>query len=250
MSGVLYLFGLVDATEIEAILPTLDLGGIEVLETDAGLALYQRVDGPTVERLRAADTPAGLRRVSDWVLRHEAVGNALVGRATVCPFGFATLFSDKQLMREAMSVNSAAIERYFDTVRNADEWAVKICRRRQKTARFNDAEAATNGLDYLRRRRQERLRTVEATSPDPSSVLQPLSQLVREWRHLRTGLAPLPELEVVARCAALVPRENASTFRKAVADLCDCCFQDIELTSSGPWLPYSFRPVLRPLMNV
>lgn len=244
MSGAFYLFALIDPAETGTVLPTLDLDGIEGLETDAGWALYQRVDADTVERLRAADTPEGLRRVSDWVLRHEAVGHALAGRATVCPFGFATLFSDQAVMRAAMAANAAVIGSYYETVRNADEWAVKICRRRQRTARFGDAGAAADGLDYLRRRRLERQGTAEETSPDPNHVLQPLFPLVREWRHLRKGLAPSPDLEVVASCAALVAREDASEFGGAVADLCASSMQGIRLTSSGPWLPYSFRPVI------
>lgn len=245
MTDVLYAFAAISGTYPEALPQGAEGGQVELIATDTGHVLIQRIGAATVERLQAAENVAGLREVADWLMVHDQVGAAASRVSPTYPFSFATLFSDVDTLRTTLAAKGAALAAYFDQVRNADEWAFKVCRARRQSARLEDAEQATGGLDYLRRRRSRNTESeAEADAEMLAELTVPLISLSREWTTLRPGLAPNAQLEVIGTFAALVDRASATAFEAEARRLADASPDDLVLTVSGPWPPFSFRPAL------
>lgn len=241
--SALYAFALIGGTAPHPLPVAPDGTPVEALTLPMGQMLACRVSADMVARFKAAETIAGLRAVTDWILFHERMSKIAAESGPSYPFGFATLFSSEAVMQDAFVPHAARLAAYFAHVAGAGEWAVKICAKKRADTRLEDAAEAKGGLDYLRRRkaRASGSDTADARAR-ADALIAPLIALARDWKVLRNGLAPAPDLEVLATCAALVDQAQADAFRSLAAELAGQ--GDLVLTVTGPWPAFSFRPDL------
>lgn len=241
--SALYAFALIGGTAPGPLLSAPDGTPVEALKLPMGQMLACRVSGDMVARFKAAETIAGLRAVTDWILFHERMSNIAAESGPNYPFGFATLFSSEEAMQAALVPHAGRLADYFAHVAGAGEWAIKICAAKRADRRLEDAAEAKGGLDYLRRRKARA--SVNETADArvrADALIGPLVAATRDWRVLRNGLAPAPDLEVVATHAALVDHAQTDLFRSLAAELAGQ--SDLVLTVTGPWPAFSFRPNL------
>ena len=218
----------------------------EIVSTDIGDVLIHRIGPETVDLLKAAHNAAGLRAVTDWILFHERANAIAAAEGPVYPFGFATLFSSDEVLRQVVADNSECLEAYFSHVKEADEWAIKICAPKSQDFRAYDAHQASGGLDYLQRRKARNAGDrVSAMASEAEALVHPVKALARDWKTLRPGLAPQTDLEVVGTFAALVSREQAAEFSARVRAQAQTASVDLQVSCTGPWPPFSFRPSFR-----
>lgn len=237
----LYVFALL-AGDAPADLPIApDGSSVVALPLALGTALACPVSAEMVDRFKAAKTTAGLRAVTDWIVFHERMVKIAAETGSSYPFGFATLFSSVSAIEQALAPHCAQISDYFAHVAGAGEWAVKVCAKKRADTRGEDAAQAEGGFDYLRRRkaRAHGDDTADAHSR-AEAVIAPLHTLARDWKVLRNGLPPAPELEVLGTYAALVDHAQADPFRTLAE--AQASSSDLVLTVTGPWPAFSFRP--------
>ncbi|GGC23411.1 hypothetical protein GCM10011363_44850 [Marivita lacus] len=246
MTDTIYAVALI-SRKMSGLLPDeLNKAGCEIVSTQVGDILIRRIGPETVALLKAAHNAAGLRAVTDWILFHERVNVIASNHGSVYPFSFATLFSSDEVLRQAVIENSEALQIYFSHVKEADEWAIKICAPKTQDFRIDDAQNANSGLDYLQRRRARNAGDRVATMASRAEALvSPLKSFARDWKTLRTGLAPQTDLDVVGTFAALVGRNQADEFTSQLRIQAETVSGGLQVSCTGPWLPFSFRPSFR-----
>lgn len=241
--SALYAFALV-AGAAPADLPAAPDGSQVIAQPlPMGTLLACLLDDAMVERFKAAETIEGLRAVTDWILFHERMGKIAAQTGPCYPFGFATLFSTPAAVADRLAPHAETLAAYFAHVAGAGEWAVKVCAKKRADTRLEDAAAAQGGLDYLRRRKARA--SGAETAGDRAradALIAPLRAQARDWKVLRNGLAPAPDLEVLGTYAALVDDAQAAPFRSLGTALAE--EGELVLTVTGPWPAFSFRPDL------
>ncbi|WP_022949483.1 GvpL/GvpF family gas vesicle protein [Methylohalobius crimeensis] len=196
----------------------------------------------------------------DWVtprvLHHARVIERFWREAPVYPSGFGTLFSSRNRLRLLIEGHKMVLEDFFAATGGMAEWDIKIffdprhaeecwkAEQLRKKAEFSGLPAGRRYLaeQYLRKESQQ-------------GAVARLETLSRQWavRLAQEGEGfrerPLPPAQesrrqAVGHWAVLWP-ERASNLvdlmEQAAAE-----FQSVgaDLQWSGPWPPYSFRPVL------
>lgn len=241
--SALYAFALV-ANAAPADLPAAPDGTqVIALPVPMGTLLACPVSDAMVERFKAAETIAGLRTVTHWILFHERMGKIGAQAGPCYPFGFATLFTSPEAVAAKLAPHAERLGAYFAHVAGAGEWAVKVCAKKRADTRLEDTAQAQGGLDYLRRRKARA--SGEHTATDRAraeALIAPLVAQSRDWKVLRNGLAPAPDLEVLGTYAALIEEPQAAPFRTLAE--AQARATDLVLTVTGPWPAFSFRPDL------
>lgn len=246
MNEALYAFALVGGVVTSPLPEGPDGGQVEALPTSLGTILIQRIGPEAVARLKAAENAMGLRSVTDWLLFHERIGTLAARAGPVYPFSFATVFSSDDVLRQELMEQSDTLSAYLTHVTDADEWAIKICNNKSKETRTDDAAQATSGLDYLRRRKaraESDARTELAMQIE--HAVAPMRHYARDWRTLRNGLATAPGRAVVGTFAALVDRTEADAFSREARASIEAAMPDFDISVTGPWPPFSFRPTMK-----
>lgn len=238
-----YAFALV-ANAAPAELPAAPDGSqVLALPLPMGTLLACPVSDAMVERFKTAETIAGLRAVTDWILFHERVSKIAAQTGPCYPFGFATLFTAPEAVAARLAPHAESLAAYFTHVAGAGEWAVKVCAKKRADTRLEDTAQAQGGLDYLRRRKARASgKDAAADRARAEALIAPLVAHARDWKVLRNGLAPAPDLEVLGTYAALVEEPRTDPFRTQVA--AQTSATDLVLTVTGPWPAFSFRPDL------
>jgi hypothetical protein len=254
----IYVYGFVDAARLDGSRPPLAADQALVLHRVGG-------NGAMIREVPAADFCGGdaERNLADpaWLMprirHHESVVEDAMQCSPVFPLGFATLYRSIDTLTGFMRRHEAAILGFLRRVDGEQEWALKV------TAELDDPAALDAlamelwpswsgdppGLRYLRVRqaRPELLKAAAARAARLTSgivdALRPLATSIRPLR--RATAAPGADrqhtedhavLAAAARRAALHERLNALA---AAPD-----HQCLRITLSGPWPPYSFRPLL------
>ena len=215
----LLLYGVVEA------------GGASV--TGVGLddrRLHTVVEGPLAAIVTEYDggpTEPVIERLNEY----ERTVRRLMDSGAILPARFGSVLPDEGTVRALLRQRRRDLLARVRRVRGAVELALRATWRRgtQPPLETDGGARAPSGTSYLRERLELR-----QSARRVASELDALSALARSSRQT---LAPAPDLPVMQ--AYLVERDRVSEFVDLVRQL-DDCLDDVELTCTGPWPPYSF----------
>nr|WP_294513516.1 GvpL/GvpF family gas vesicle protein [uncultured Rhodopila sp.] len=251
MTGGYHLFALVPAeTKLPDPLPAgLEQGAVTLLPIGLVAGVAQAVSGEFLAQLQEGNSdPAAQQWLTDRLLEHEHVVEAFVSAGPVFPLGFGVLVADPAALREAVSPHLETLSAFFDGAAGRQEWCLKFYLHDEAPRRGEMAQAARSGLDYLAARRAlpERLAAREAAGRVfVESSLADLGRHCEGMLGREAGTAPGKGLRLLANVALLV-RSSARTALEAAVDglIAPASHEGLELTLTGPWPLYSFRPLI------
>ena len=249
MTGGFHLFALVPADAARPADWPAGIEGGEVTLLPAGpvAAVAQRVTGAFLERLQDGGSDAASQAwLTDRLLEHEQVVERFVAAAPAFPLGFGVLSADPDAVRGAVDPHIATLVEFFAAAAGRQEWCLKFFLREEAPRRGEMAQAASSGLAYLAARRAlpERLAAREAAGRDHvAAALRDLAPLCEEMLGRAAGAAPGKGLRLLANTALLIRDTRRDALLAAVEALvAPAAEQGLELTLTGPWPLYSFRP--------
>ncbi|KUN89459.1 gas vesicle protein [Streptomyces bungoensis] len=184
---------------------------------------------------------------------HHRGVEAAARQGAVVPFPMATMYLDDRNAVQAVTDREPSLCALLDRLRDRTEWAVKVHAAEASAASGGAGDAAgagaTGGRDYLSRVSARR-RTVREEHEKALAAAQAVDHELRRYavaatRHRRqseqlTGTRA-PQL---LNAAYLVEDGRRADFARALARLAaDRRHPAVEISASGPWIPYSFaRP--------
>nr|WP_294526927.1 GvpL/GvpF family gas vesicle protein [uncultured Rhodopila sp.] len=251
MTGGYHLFALVPAeTKLPDPLPAgLEKAAVALLPIGLVAAVAQAVSSEFLARLQEGNgDPAAQQWLTDRLLEHEHVVEAFVSAGPVFPLGFGVLVADPAALREAVAPHLETLSGFFDGAAGRQEWCLKFYLHDEAPRRGEMAQAARSGLDYLAARRAlpERLAAREAAGRIfVETALAGLSRHCEGMLGREAGTAPGKGLRLLANVALLVRNSDRAALEEAVdALIAPAGNEGLELTLTGPWPLYSFRPLI------
>ncbi len=254
---LVYVYAFVDAAR---------LGDLARL-TDTGPALsLHRVGtiGAIVHQVPAAEFSGidGERNLADpaWLMpricRHEALVESAMQCSPVFPTGFATLYVSLDSLTGLMRRHEATIADFLRQVTGQQEWSLRLTAELGDPATLADLaaelwpgwSACPPGLRYLRLRqgRPALLQAArERAARQMPGIVDRLRDLVTAIRPLVPAAARAAGEQYVETYALLVPVGQQAALRARVTELAaEPAPLHPGAALSGPWPPYSFRPLL------
>ncbi|MEU6533240.1 GvpL/GvpF family gas vesicle protein [Streptomyces sp. NPDC046928] len=180
---------------------------------------------------------------------HHRGVEAAAGAGSVVPLPMATLYLDDGNAVRAVTARQASLRALLERLRDRTEWAVKVHGPAAGATDSAAGEAAADGRSYLRRasarRRTERETREQALARAHAVDRELRAHAVAATRHRpqseRLTGTSVPQL---LNAAYLVDDARREEFLRAVGRLArETGATGLEVTVSGPWIPYSFaRP--------
>ncbi|MER7480902.1 GvpL/GvpF family gas vesicle protein [Streptomyces sp. NPDC126510] len=180
---------------------------------------------------------------------HRGVETA-ASAGTVVPLPMATLYLDDGNAVRAVSARETSLRALLDRLRDRTEWAVKV-HGPGTTASAAAAAGAepVGGRSYLRRA-SDRRRTERESRERALAQAHAVDRELRRYAVAATRHRPQSEqltgrsVPQLLNAAYLVDDARRDAFVRAVGELArDTRPSAVEVTMSGPWIPYSFvRP--------
>jgi hypothetical protein len=249
MSGGFHLFGLIPAgAPLPDPMPLgLEGGAVVLLPAGPVSAVAQPVSAAFLVRLQeGSGDPDAQAWLTDRLLDHERVMEAFVGAGAVFPLGFGVLMADAATLPAAVAPHLDTLLGFFDGAAGRQEWCLKFYLREEAPKRGDMAKAAMTGLDYLAARKAlpERLAAREAAGRAyAETALEGLGRHCDAVVGRTAGAAPAKGLRLIANLALLVPVVKRDVLLADVETLlAPAAAEGLELTLTGPWPLYSFRP--------
>ncbi|MFJ7290436.1 GvpL/GvpF family gas vesicle protein [Streptomyces collinus] len=176
---------------------------------------------------------------------HRGVETA-ASAGPVVPMPMATLYLDDRNAVRAVTDRAASLRTLLDRLRHRTEWAVKVHGPTSAHASGAAGDGPADGRSYLRRV-SERRRTEREERERALARAQAVDRELR--RHAVAATRHRPQSEQLTgrsvpqllNAAYLVDDERRAEFVRAVGELArDARRSAVEVTMSGPWVPYSF----------
>jgi Gas vesicle synthesis protein GvpL/GvpF len=250
----LYVYGIVPASSSNDL-----FAGVEGIDSDGPVTLIGEGD------LAAIASEVPLREFGEAVIEqnlrdpawleekvraHDRVLEAVVGRATVLPFRFGTIYRGEDQVRRLLADRpdfAQTLTRLDGTV----ELGVKAfldhdaIRARLLAERGLDEDSPSSGRAYMQRRQLDRRLDEEIRDLAADWAHESHLSLVAAALDGRMNALPQPELtgeerQVVLNGAYLVRGDQTDRFHRALAALEDSYAEQIVYQLTGPWPPYNF----------
>jgi hypothetical protein len=224
-------------------------GPPRLLDVDAGL--YAVVADAPLDKYGEAAINTGLTDL-DWVSRaavaHEAVVEAFIAETAVLPMKLFTIFTSDDRAVAHVRAERARIAAAVKRVADHQEWGVRVVLDRARAAaaapKKKAAKAATTGVAYLSRKKEQRDAVVELVAharETVSALYDRLSARARLAKKRAASELPVQGGPLLLDAAFLVARTRASSFQALAArESRALARHGYALTFSGPWPPYSF----------
>lgn len=194
--------------------------------------------------------------------RHEAVVEEVMEHSAVFPIPFGTIFSSLEGLEEFLRTHHDRVALFLGQMNGREEWAVKGL---LDTAKATNAFLAAAldlalpehktlppGKRYLAEKRLQR-EAEQAMRSWLNDLCQELENDLRHYapsfrhRQLLSREASGMEAEMIANWALLVPKSHTAEVQALIEHANAAgCPRGLHFQLSGPWPPYSFRPVLAP----
>lgn len=261
---ILYVYGLVraafDATRAPA---GLDDAAVEVVKSEPIGALVSRLPAGAYGAAEIERNSADVSWLSPRAMAHDRVLTWAQEKAVggVLPLPMFSLWKSQDALSRSLAGQSAGMMKAFDRVAGADEFGVRVYRRRDEdmlkavdefdpefAKQRRGGDAASPGQRYLIERKYAELtknavRDVSRTMA--KDIFENLRDVARE--SIARPLVPAPEAgqapdaTLVLNGAFLVDRKRLDEFRGAVAAIVQR-YQPLGLSVdfTGPWPPYNF----------
>ena len=249
MSGGYHLFALVPAgTALPTERPAgLENGPIQLLPVGSLAAVGQQVSAEFLARLQeGGGDPVAQAWLTDRLLDHERVVEAFATAGPTLPLGFGVVLADPFVLRAALAPHQETLAGFFAGAVGRQEWCLKFFLRDEAPKRGEMAMTARSGLDYLAARRAlpaQRAAREAAGHAFVDGALGGVEPLCEAVLAREAGAAPAKGLRLLANLALLLREENQAALLQAVEALvAPAAAEGLELTLTGPWPLYSFRP--------
>lgn len=226
-------------------------GPLRVLHADGLCLVVQDVPAALFDEEALAERlnhPDDLERCAR--AHHRGV-EAASGRGPVVPLPMATLYRGDRTAERAVASRGPVLDALLDRLRGRTEWAVKVHaggRAHAPTAvpADLDAGAGSGGRAYLsrasarRRDRQTAQGRAQAEAEAVDAELRGYAVAATRHRPQSERLTGRPAAQLL-NAAYLVEDSECAAFTRALARLtADGRHPAVEVTASGPWIPYSF----------
>ncbi|WP_031109228.1 GvpL/GvpF family gas vesicle protein [Streptomyces sp. NRRL S-146] len=176
---------------------------------------------------------------------HRGVETA-ASAGPVVPLPMATLYLDDDNAVRAVSDRAASLRTLLDRLRHRTEWAVKVHGPGITGASGAGGDGPADGRSYLRRV-SERRRTEREERERALARAHAVDRELRRYAVAATRHRPQGEqltgrsVPQLLNAAYLVDDARRAEFVRAVGELArDAHRSAVEVTMSGPWIPYSF----------
>ncbi|MFF9497692.1 GvpL/GvpF family gas vesicle protein [Streptomyces flaveolus] len=223
-------------------------GPLRVLHTDGLCLLVQDVptalfdDEALAERLGRPDDLERCARA-----HHRGVEAAGGQGRSVVPLPLATLYHGDRNARQAVASRAAELGALLDRLHGRTEWAVKVhAAEPASRAAVTPAGAGTGGRAYLSRA-SARSRDRQDSHAKALAEAEAVDAELRRYAVAATRHRPQSERLTGRRapqlmnCAYLVEDTEGAAFARALTGLTtDRAYPAVEISASGPWIPYSF----------
>ncbi|MFF9458527.1 GvpL/GvpF family gas vesicle protein [Streptomyces flaveolus] len=223
-------------------------GPLRVLHTDGLCLLVQDVptalfdDEALAERLGRPDDLERCARA-----HHRGVEAAGGQGRSVVPLPLATLYHGDRSARQAVASRAAELGALLDRLHGRTEWAVKVhAAEPASRAAVTPAGAGTGGRAYLSRA-SARSRDRQDSHAKALAEAEAVDAELRRYAVAATRHRPQSERLTGRRapqlmnCAYLVEDAEGAAFARALTGLTtDRAYPAVEISASGPWIPYSF----------
>jgi len=233
----LALIAVISDSSKETDLSLLSVSPLRGVRTAGLIGLIEPVEQDLLRRIQEGGDQQWLaHRLAS---HHEHV-MALHEHCDVFPMQFATVLADADAVLNAMNAHSAAIHAFLEQVHSREEWSLKV-----RVRSVSAAPVASNagGAAYLRelKRASDERDAFERQRLDAAQALvQPLLDRASDHRFLVPS-RPIDEETVLLNVAVLVSRAEREWWT-SLAQSSTHTEQGLELTLTGPWPAYSFRP--------
>ncbi len=176
---------------------------------------------------------------------HRGVETA-ASAGPVVPLPMATLYLDDRNAVRALTDRAASLRTLLDRLRHRTEWAVKVHGPGIAHASGAAGDGPADGRSYLRRV-SERRRTEREERERALDRAHAVDRELRRYAVAATRHRPQSEqltgrsVPQLLNAAYLVDDGRRAAFVRAVGELArDAHRSAVEVTMSGPWIPYSF----------
>jgi hypothetical protein len=221
-------------------LRVLHADGLCLLVQDVPTALFD--DEALAERLGRPDDLERCARA-----HHRGVEAAGGRGRSVVPLPLATLYRGDRSARQAVASRAAELSALLDRLQGRTEWAVKVhAAEPASKATVTPDGAGTGGRAYLSRA-SARSRDRQDAQAKALAEAEAVDAELRRYAVAATRHRPQSERLTGRRspqllnCAYLVEDAEGAAFARALAGLTtDRPYPAVEISASGPWIPYSF----------
>ncbi|MFH9984728.1 GvpL/GvpF family gas vesicle protein [Streptomyces luteogriseus] len=176
---------------------------------------------------------------------HRGVETA-ASAGPVVPLPMATLYLDDRNAVRALTDRAASLRTLLDRLRHRTEWAVKVHGPGIAGAPGAGGDGPADGRSYLRRVSARR-RTEREDRERALARAHAVDRELRRYAAAATRHRPQSEqltgrsVPQLLNAAYLVDDGRRAEFVRAVGELArDAHRSAVEVTMSGPWIPYSF----------
>ncbi|MFJ9724032.1 GvpL/GvpF family gas vesicle protein [Streptomyces sp. NPDC101209] len=226
-------------------LRVLAAGSLYLVVQDAPAAAFS--EEALAERLNRPD------ELERCALAHHRGVETAAGAGPVVPLPMATLYLDDRNAVRAVTAREASLRALLDRLRDRTEWAVKVHGPTTAQASGDGSGAAgdvpVDGRSYLRRASARRGAEREARERALARA-HAVDRELRRYAVAATRHRPQSEqltgsnVPQLLNAAYLVDDGRRAGFVRAVGRLArEASGSAVEVTLSGPWVPYSFaRP--------
>jgi hypothetical protein len=198
-----------------------------------------------------------------WVLprvcRHERVIEEVMGRSSVLPVRFGSMFTSTRALRDLLERKGLEISWFLNLLSDQEEWSVKCFADLDKSRGWllsSDSEFAQKrghapsspGARYF----HERHLHLQADKKARQAALAAAEQIKNELKDHARKTCPLRlqprnvsgrKEEMIFNWAFLLGRDGVTNFQAHVESVnATRREQGIEVELTGPWPPYSFCP--------
>ena len=184
-----------------------------------------------------------------WALarQHRAL-ESLSECMPVYPLQFGLIVPSVEEMLGIAESESAALKAYFALISGASEWGIKAA-----LHDIADVPGATSeqmsGLAWLKAKQaapELRRKRIETAMARVQQALDGMVAFGRAQTNVqRQAVVPAKQRVEIVNSAILIDKNRSEAFlRYAEASKAQLAQEGIELSVSGPWPPYSFRPRL------
>ncbi|MFD8152322.1 GvpL/GvpF family gas vesicle protein [Streptomyces sp. NPDC059720] len=218
-------------------LRVLRAGPLHLLVQDVPAAAF--TEEALAERLNRPDELERCARAHHRGVRVAASAGSAV------PLPMATLYLDDGKAVRAVAAREASLRVLLDRLRDRTEWAVKVHGPAAAPAAAAAGDGPADGRSYLRRASARR-RTEREGREDALARAHAVDRELRRYAVAATRHRPQSEqltgrsVPQVLNAAYLVDEARREAFVESVGALARVHHPAVEVTVSGPWIPYSF----------
>ncbi len=215
----------------------------------AGPWMLLALELPLADIERYADITQQDASWLSWALaRQHRTLERLCENVPVYPLQFGLIVPSAEEMLGIAEGQNAALKAYFALVSGASEWGFKAALRDVPNDP-NSSPEQMSGLAWLKAKQaapEQRRKRIETAMARVLDVLNSMMVFARAKTDVqRQAVVPSNKRLEIANAAILVDKHRSEAFLKCAEEGKSQLTQDgIELSVSGPWPPYSFRPRL------